>query len=313
MYNELLKSINNFYNFNILVIGDIMLDKYYMGDVDKISQEAPVPIVNINQIENILGGSGNVANCIKSLGANCTIIGQIGNDQNGDTLKSILIQNDIRPVLNVNSNIITTTKNRVMSRTNQQMLRFDEEIIYQANNGFIQGFIYTKISSYDAIVISDYGKGCINNDILEYVNKKCKSRNIPIFLDPSPKTNYKNKMENTYLLPNNFEAKQLDLSKFPTRIITRGREGIEIITDNDPKCVVEPLKVEEVWNTTGAGDVVTSLFSISKLSGLDNFKSALLSNIGAGISIKKPVTYPVSKDELLEEVECNKELLESIN
>lgn len=306
MYYELMETVSNLANRRILVIGDVMLDKYLISDVDRISQEAPVPIANVKTKENFLGGAGNVAASIKTLGSHAGIIGEIGDDDNGMEVIELLKGNGINPSLTVTSNIITTTKNRILSRSNQQLIRFDEEMITTPKEGFINSYIKALINSIDAIIISDYGKGFINDDVLFNVSKQ--KGNIPIFIDPSSKTEYHTYITNSYVLPNEKEEEETDTSFFENKIITMGCKGIRVIPSCDNyqphnrSYIVPPLETYNVWNTTGAGDTVTAVFALGIISGLDMYQSASLANIAAGITVRSPKTYQVTNQELKDEI-----------
>ena len=295
MYYELMNTVNNLENHNILVIGDVMLDKYLISDVDRISQEAPVPIANVKQEENFLGGAGNVAATINSLGSNVGILGEIGDDDNGMEVVELLKTNNIQPTLTVTSNVITTTKNRILSRNNQQVMRFDKEMITTPKKEFINSYISSIINSFDGVIISDYGKGFIDDDIISTVRNK--SRPHPLFVDPNQNTDYKTKIDNSYVLPNEKEAKYVGFNVFSNRIITKGCEGIEVCSSSH-SFTVPPLETYDVWNTTGAGDTVTAVFALGIISGLDIYQSTCLSNIAAGITIRSPKTYQITNKEL---------------
>lgn len=301
MYYNLMQTVKNLSNHNILVIGDIMLDKYLISDVDRISQEAPVPIADVKKKENYLGGAANVAASIKTLGSNVGILGEIGDDDNGMEVIDLLKHHHINPTVKVTSNVITTTKNRILSRTNQQLIRFDEEMKTTPKEDFINSYIDTILKNFDGVIISDYGKGFINDYIIKTVNEK--RTDIPIFIDPSPKTEYLSYINNSYVFPNQNEYNKVPLNKFNNKIITQGSSGIKIQSPLKRRTFeVPPLETHSVWNTTGAGDTVIAIFALGVIAGLDLYECASLANIAAGITIKSAKTYQVENKELQDEI-----------
>ena len=182
--------INKLYKFNevsVLVAGDLMLDDYISGNVQRISPEAPVPILNVNSEKRKLGGAGNVVNNLTTLSANTRVLSCIGQDGNGSELLEILKQKgaDVRFVMQA-ANISTTTKTRIVAR-NQQVVRLDRETAGSHLTDFIDyvkeniGQIFSKI---DVVVLSDYGKGVLSDEICQLLISQAKKNSIPVFVDP---------------------------------------------------------------------------------------------------------------------------------
>lgn len=324
MVKKLLKIIDNFSKKKILVIGDIMLDKYIYGETSRISPEAPVPIVYVSKQTMLLGGAGNVAKNIIDLGGKVELLGVIGNDVDGENLKKILRENNI-PLENifVDNNRPTTVKMRIISQ-HQQIVRVDFE-----NSDFLdkkirqklKDCLEEKINNCDCIIISDYGKGIINKDILFRIIQQAKKAKIPVIADPKLKHFFQYKRV-TCITPNQHEAGQvlhLDLGNEKNLIrggkkilkrldcdsvlITRGEKGMTIF-EKSGKIKHIPTMAKEVFDVTGAGDTVISTFAISLVSGANLYEAAYLANCAAGIVVGKLGTATVSPIELKRAIEA---------
>lgn len=298
--NEIVQKINDFKNLKILVIGDIMLDHYINGNTERISQEAPVPIVHVSEESYILGGAGNVISNLSKLNCNSTIISRVGFDNNAGRIKR-LINSELVGFNLIVYNQPTICKTRVISM-GQQVIRIDKEKYEEINQHTKDRILDSDFSKYDGIIISDYGKGMINDNLLSEIRNRT---NLPLFIDPCKEDKYKTKLSNSYVLPNEIEAEEVDLSKFQHKIITTGKRGILLNSEDNGiySQQIEPNKIEQVYDTVGAGDTVTSIFTCCILSGLPIVESCYISNIAASISIKYPGTYSVSKNEIINELE----------
>ena len=184
--------LNQFKEKHILVIGDVMLDKYIWGSVDRISPEAPVPVVNVNKSNHHPGGAANVARNIYGLGGNVTLIGVIGDDRSGELLQSILADDSgINCQLITDKDRETTIKTRIIAH-GQQVVRLDREnssplsdITFEK----LQATISHQIDQVDGIILQDYNKGIFNKQMITWIMELCKDRSVPVFVDPK-KSNF---------------------------------------------------------------------------------------------------------------------------
>lgn len=305
-------NLPDFKKIKVLVIGDIMLDLYYYGNTNRISPEAPVPIVKIKRKEKKLGGAANVAANIATLGANVSLIGFVGNDKNSiiieKKLKKFQVSCDLIKIKNYSINV----KKRIFSN-NQQIIRFDfEKKIKIKNEISILNKLKKKIKYIDILVLSDYKKGSLFE--IKKIIKIAKLTKIPVFIDPKGK-NFNNYYGATLLTPNisEFEnivgkcSNNIDLEKKGTYLInklnlqalliTRSENGMTLI-EKHKKPIHIPAKAKIIQNVIGAGDTVISVLSCAFAAKLNLFKSSFLANIAAGITIGKKGTSTIYYSEL---------------
>lgn len=308
----------------VLVLGDVMLDEFIWGDVNRISPEAPVPVVNIKRESMHLGGAANVLANITALGAAGSVVGVVGNDgaaekiraalrQNGGTqTDDMLITDDKRP---------TTIKTRIIAH-NQMVVRADRE-----HRGSVNGDVESEIvlaataalSNADALVISDYDKGVITPRILSEVLPRAYGR-IPVLVDPKIR-NFDSYRPATLLTPNHHEALRVmnleedsdeTLSSAARSIrnrldcdavlITRGERGMMLLEgDHDP--VFVETAAREVFDVTGAGDTVIATLAVALAAGASMTEAAILANHAAGIVVAKLGTATASRSEILSSFE----------
>ncbi|PMP76120.1 MAG: D-glycero-beta-D-manno-heptose-7-phosphate kinase [Sulfurihydrogenibium sp.] len=311
--------ISNFKNLKIAVVGDIILDKYLWGEVERISPEAPVPIVDVKRETVSLGGASNVANNIVSLEAKAYMIGVIGNDENGKTIEKLLQEKGIIPLLVKDKSRPTIEKTRVIA-VSQQLLRIDRENRNPLNET-VERRIIDQIKEIkdevDGFIVSDYGKGVVNKNIMEYI----KSLGKPIFVDPKPSNFYLYK-DITIMTPNRKEAyesikaekntpveevgktimKQLNLKQL---LITLGADGMALFEEE--KVIKIPAKARKVFDVTGAGDTVISVLALAKLSGGTWEESATIANYAAGYVVGEIGTATVDQETLVETIKGQKE------
>lgn len=315
-----------FKNKNILIIGDVMLDSYLFGNVDRISPEAPVPIVDIINKKIKLGGAANVASNIKNLGGTPILCSIIGNDESGNILLSLLRELKISTGwIHQSKNRITTNKTRIIGN-NHQMLRFDEEIKYDLGEDkrtllqmIYENFQYNKI---DCILFQDYDKGIINEEVINYVIEYSKKLNIPIVVDPK-KNNFLFYKNVTLFKPNLKELKEgLNLTNLSrSEILEKGsnilhENGIEIvfITLSEDGIFVSYKEEENIINkiipgiprsvvdVSGAGDTVVSVVSML-LNDIGIEEIAKIANLAGGIVCEEVGVVPINKEKLLNEYE----------
>lgn len=293
----------------ILVVGDVMLDRYWQGDTSRISPEAPVPVVKIELCEDRLGGAANVASNIRALGAKTQVIGITGKDEAADKLKLLLRQQGVLADL-LQEDIRTCTKLRVIGRS-QQLIRCDFESAYDAFGDKILAMFERKIDWATAVIFSDYAKGTLSQ--VDKMIALAKDRNIPILVDPKG-SNLKRYRGATMITPNFNEFKEIAGSvdseesieqnahtirnsfNFDSVLVTRGAKGMSLFSDEQSFHV--PALAREVYDITGAGDTVIATLSCGLGNGLDKQTSAYIANIAAGIVVAKLGTAQVSIDEL---------------
>jgi len=303
--------ISKFPEKKILVIGDLILDKYLWGEVERISPEAPVPVVDVKKETVNLGGACNVAWNISSLGANSYIVGIVGKDENGQLLKSLLLEKGIKPVLIEDENRPTTEKTRVIA-VSQQLLRIDKESKEKLNENIKKDIIRKVkeiIENFDAVLISDYGKGVISREIIELVISSGK----PVFVDPKP-SNFSLYEGITIMTPNKKEAYEsikasrnssveevgkdiMKILKMDYLLITLGGEGMMLFEKD--KIMKIPAKAKKVFDVTGAGDTVISVLSVAKSAGATWEEAAYLANYAGGWVVGEIGTVAIDRNTLL--------------
>lgn len=301
----------------ILVVGDVMLDRYWHGDTSRISPEAPVPVVKIENIEDSPGGAANVALNIAALGAACSLTGVIGDDAAGQSLQQALTAAGIECDFHLSSDSPTITKLRVLSH-HQQLIRLDfEEDFAIEDSELLNKKISALLKNVDLVILSDYKKGSLKN--IKNIISVIKTAGIPILVDPkgSDFSKYKGA---TLLTPNlsEFEIvvgkcateeelvskgqrliKDLDLEAL---LVTRGEHGMSLIRPDETELHF-PARSRDVFDVTGAGDTVISVLAASLGAGKALPEAVALANIAAGIAVSKVGTVAVSGPELRREVQ----------
>ncbi|MBI5144157.1 MAG: D-glycero-beta-D-manno-heptose-7-phosphate kinase [Candidatus Omnitrophica bacterium] len=321
-FNRFKKIISNFHDANILVIGDLILDEFIWGDVSRISPEAPVPVVWVRRESFMPGGASNVANNLRSLGANVYLSGVIGDDEHGAILKGELEQKGVNvDGILVDESRPTTLKTRVVAHQ-QQVVRIDKEKVDALNGNIIARLInYTGsiIKKLDAIIIEDYGKGVITPKLLNGIVPLAKAKKKIISVDPKEE-HFKYYKEITAITPNNHEASRavgfeikdrltlkkagerlLDKLKCKIILITLGENGMAVFEKNKPMKQI-PTVAREVYDVSGAGDTVIATFTLSLSSGADPIQAAHISNCAAGIVVGKVGIAVVTPEELIDTI-----------
>ncbi len=315
--------IGGFNEAKVLVIGDVMLDEFVWGAVTRISPEAPVPVVWVNRESVMPGGASNVANNIATLMANVSIAGIIGNDQKGEVLKVELAKKGIDTEgLIVDSDRPTIIKTRVIAN-HQQVVRIDREKINEISDDVAQramNFIESRINTVDAVIIEDYGKGLITPKLLKKVVPLARRLKKIITVDPKEEhfAYYKGV---TSITPNRSEAqnavnfkikddetlyragweilKELDLE---TALITLGENGMCLFEKSAKEPLHIPTIAQEVFDVSGAGDTVISVFTLALCCGATSTEAAHIANCAAGIVVGKVGIAVVTKEELLKRI-----------
>jgi rfaE bifunctional protein kinase chain/domain len=318
------KILSEFRNKKILIIGDIILDRYIYGRVNRISPEAPVPVVEVTGENFLLGGASNVANNIIALGGHATVAGLAGKDRGGEILKKMLEERRIQFDGVSWSSRPTTVKTRVIAH-NQQVVRFDREDKNRINGGILRNlmnYIRSQLIRHDAVVISDYKKGVVTQGLVKEVIKYSKPKNI--FVSVDPKVGHFHFYKKVSLItPNIFEASiasgieikdeqsLISAGKALLRkiscdavLITRGEQGMSLF--NKEKVVHIPTVARNVYDVTGAGDTVIAAFSIAYVAGASLEEAAVVANHAAGIVVGEVGTAVVSIDQLRKSLRFNR-------
>ncbi len=308
---NLKNSLNEFAAKHVLIIGDFMLDKYTVGDVSRVSPEAPIPILNIVEKNSTLGGAGNVANNLAALGAKVTAFGIIGQDKNGKRLIEKLQLNKINHKFISTKSKPTTVKHRFISGIHQ-ILRVDTENtnnLTMKEEGELLKLIKKEIPKCDGIILSDYGKGLFSKSLVQKIiaNAKKNKKLITADIKPINQAFFKGV---DLLTPNLKEAREMTskqdvyetgkvlVNYYKTDILLKkGDKGITIFYKNG-QSIELPIEQAQVYNVTGAGDTVISVATLGLLCKLDLFTSALLANLAAGIVVKKTGTATLTIKEL---------------
>ena len=315
--NRFREITSGFADRNVLVVGDLMLDTYLWGEINRISPEAPVPIVEVKKIEYNPGGAANVALNLASLGCKVSLIGLIGTDAEGTILKNLLDQrNIICTDLVISKSRPTTVKSRIIAH-NQQVVRADREmnkdLSESSNNNLIKS-VKAIIEDVDAVILGDYNKGVLNLISVKAIIDAANNAGKPVYVDPKESNfnAYKNvrlfkpnlsEFKNAYI-----EDESLEVAGFQFKheinaeilMITRGADGVSLFDGSDYHHF--PTKARLVHDVSGAGDTVIATFTLSDICGASTEESVMLSNYAAGRVCEEVGVVPISLkmlDEML--------------
>ncbi len=304
---------NQFSSINALVVGDVMLDRYWFGRVDRISPEAPVPVLAVSNEEVRAGGAANVAHNLLSLGAQCHLLSVVGDDEAGREIQRILESYGAQSSLIIDKSIKTIVKLRMVAQ-NQQLLRADfdeqpsEEVLAQCLDGFQEA-----VGSADVVVLSDYGKGGLKHvgKMIEVAN----ANNVPVIIDPKG-DDYSRYRGATLITPNMKEFEtvagisasedefiskahamraELELDYL---LVTRSEKGMSLFCANGEQ-FNSPATALEVYDVSGAGDTVISLMALATVSDFGEQEKLTLANAVAGIVVGKLGTAVATIDEVI--------------
>ena len=316
-FNEIL---NEFKNKRIAVVGDMMLDEYIIGKVERISPEAPVPVVQVESEMFVLGGAANVINNLSTLGAKVTAFGVVGEDTNGQKLQKELEKRgvDIRGVVE-DATRPTIVKKRVIAH-NQQLLRLDwekkKDIVVNIKDRMIE-LIKSEIENTDAFILSDYDKGVLTTELVKEIIEIANKHNKIVIVDPKP-SNALNYIGATSMTPNKKEALECIKAKEPENeeelkiigenikerlnltnlLMTRSEKGMSLFTDEGIYDI--PTFAKEVYDVTGAGDTVIAVYTLAAAAGASFYEAAKIANTAAGIVVGRVGTSTVTREEIAE-------------
>jgi len=324
-----LSILDKFPDGNILVIGDLMLDEYIEGSIERISPEAPIPVVSIfNQdTDRRLGGAANVFNNLVSLGGkNISLCGIVGDDENGDILRGKLkfTYSDIDGIV-VEPNRPTTIKTRIIAH-NQQVIRLDREErapIAKESRQRVIDYVKQKLDSVQALIVSDYEKGLITEQLLREVIPRAVKKGICVAVDPKF-SNFKHFKKVTIVVPNLKEARAFARHELETLddvlaaarnifkaldcefvLIKMGERGMALVSKKGQHITIQTAAIE-VYDVTGAGDTVISTLVLARTAGASWEEAARLANAAAGIAVSHRGTSSVALGELKKAIRNNR-------
>lgn len=308
----------DFSGVRVLVAGDVMLDRYWFGDVSRISPEAPVPVVHVKRTEERAGGAANVARNITALAGQCTLISVVGDDEAARSLESLLAADRVRTSLHRDAALSTTVKLRVIGQQ-QQLLRIDFE------RAPSREVLAAKLDEYerlvdeaDAVVLSDYGKGSLER--VQEMIALARRHGKPVLVDPKG-WDYARYRGATVLTPNRGEFREVagrwtdeaDLARRAQKLraelelealmVTRSEEGMSLFTATESHH--ERTRAREVYDVSGAGDTVIGTLALMVAAGADLHDAMRVANHAAGIVVGKLGTAVVHREELEEDLKAS--------
>ena len=327
--SELLSILDKIRDLPIMVAGDIMLDRYIWGKVERISPEAPVPVVQVTKTEDRPGGAGNVARNLAALGARVSLCGFTGDDDEGQGLLKLLDQGHIqKDGVIIERGRETSLKTRVIAH-GQQVVRIDRERIGSPSAALCEGFaamVESQLKDCRAVIISDYGKGAICPPVMKKLQALREAGQVglgsrPLVVDPHPR-NYDLYKGISVAKPNRSEAQLASGVKIVDRasaseagkvllkrweaemiLVTLGEDGLMIVSADGKDDVLLPTAAREVHDVSGAGDTVTAVFTAALATGASARLAGELANISAGIVVSEVGTAAINADRLRQELE----------
>jgi D-beta-D-heptose 7-phosphate kinase/D-beta-D-heptose 1-phosphate adenosyltransferase len=308
----------DFSRTTVLCVGDVMIDRYMLGEVRRISPEAPVPVLQLNECRTMLGGAGNVARNIAALGGKVVLIGLVGNDAKGEELTGLVT--DIPGIIDATVRTAsrpTSCKSRVIAQR-QQVIRIDDETTCSAlptEQNDLRAAIDAWIETVDAVILSDYGKGVLAPEFNAYAIDQARKRGLDVFVDPKS-SDFTRYAGATCITPNLKELaaaagsvpqtedeiadaahKLLAIANCDAMLVTRSEEGMMLVTAKGHVSVV-PARALEVFDISGAGDTAIATFALACANGQPMPQAMRIANLAAGIVVGKTFTATVSREEL---------------
>ncbi len=327
MYEKLLKTVTNLGSPKILLVGDFMLDVYTYGDALRISPEAPVPVLKVTRTEYSCGGAGSVATDVTAMGGEVFCLGVIGNDQNAEILKQKLSDVGVDTAgLITTDNRPTTTKHRLIGlaqhRHQQQLFRLDHEEdkpLTEQQNEKILSLYLEKLKQADIVCLQDYNKGLLSESLCQRMIGLATSQNKKVLVDPYRSNDYSKYSGATLITPNReetslavgFEIKTIENAKkaaaqlaeklkLKAVVITLDKEGAYLWTEKTNEII--PTRARNVYDVTGAGDMVLAALAITIAAKCDYKTAVQLSNIAGGIEVEKFGVATVTIEEIINEI-----------
>jgi rfaE bifunctional protein kinase chain/domain len=308
--------VDRFSGITVLVIGDLILDRFVEGRVRRISPEAPVPVVEVDRERLALGGAANVAHNLAALGGSPLLVGILGDDREGEDFAALVRDSglDTTGLLRMKGRR-TTVKTRIVAHR-QQVVRVDREVRSSLDPALEEALRKTVEKMMDgvrAVVASDYAKGLFSPGFLAWLGNTCRNRNLPYIVDPKP-LNFPypgataatpNRAESSAMYGGPFEPEEagkagraiLEKTDWDAVLLTLGDDGMALVRRSGPALAI-PADVREVFDVTGAGDTVAAVFSLGLAAGISMEESARLANKAAGIVVGKVGTAVCTPLEL---------------
>ncbi len=311
-----MSALPEFDSAKVLVVGDVMLDRYWFGDVNRISPEAPVPVLKVERVEERPGGAANVARNIAALGAQATLLSVVGDDEAGACLEKLLSEhNNLTPLLHRDSSISTIIKLRAIAR-HQQLLRLDFETppSHEVLNAALEDF-RVQLPLADVVILSDYGKGGLAH--IAEMMRLARACGKPVLVDPKG-DDYTRYSGATLLTPNRSEFREVagnwkseaELGakaeklrrelQLEALLVTRSEDGMSLYRANE--ILHEPAQSREVFDVSGAGDTVIATLAVMLASGAGFPDAMRIANRAAGIVVGKLGTAVVSREEIIRDM-----------
>jgi rfaE bifunctional protein kinase chain/domain len=315
--DRLVQLIQRMKSSRVVVVGDIMIDRYLVGDTERLSPEAPVPVVTVRERHAKLGGAANVAANVASMGATCLLVGTVGDDGDGAAIRQELVvaRLDGRHVVTV-AGRPTTSKTRIIARS-QQIVRIDDEVDALLDGNDLARLIQAAreaLADADALLLEDYNKGALAPGLIAAVMEVARRRGIPVVVDPKYRQFFEYSGA-TVFKPNRRELESalgasVDLQnrnaipevltrlKVDNLLVTLGADGMLLVT-KDGRSLRIPSIAREVYDVSGAGDTVTAWLGTALAAGASLAEAAQLANYAAGVEVGKPGVATVTPDEVL--------------
>ena len=316
--DELARDVQKLAEARVLCVGDVMLDRFVHGAVERVSPEAPIPVLRIYREAVMLGGAGNVVRNLVALGAKCTFVSVIGHDDGGTKLTDLVRElENVEAYLLRESNRPSTIKTRYMA-AGQQLLRADHETnasLMVSTEVDVQRTALEAIDSCDAVILSDYGKGVLSDRSIEAVIARCRASRKPVVVDPKG-DDFSRYRGATIVTPNCAElakasgmaveeessiviASRKIISEFGIEsvLVTRSQDGMSLIDESNAEHV--SVRAQEVFDVSGAGDTVVAAFAAAIAVGISPLSAVSLANVAAGIVVGKAGTAAVRGDDLV--------------
>jgi len=316
--SELARAVRGFGDARVLVLGDVMLDRYVTGNATRLSPEAPIPVLRPRSRRATLGGAGNVALNVATLGGHAALVGVVGDDAEGAEVRRLLVSSGVAPRLVVAAGRPTTAKTRFMVG-HHQLLRLDEETtapIDEATASLVLRQFSEALPTTDVVVLSDYAKGVLSDAALEGALALAKASGRTVIADPK-RSEYGAYRGASVLTPNEVEVRQatgidagddigaaragqraLEDTGCAAVLVTRSAKGLTLVRRNAPALHLQ-TRAREVADVSGAGDTLVATLAVALGAGADLPEAAMLANVAAGISVGKPGTATVNREELL--------------
>lgn len=328
MAKELTNIVEQFGHARVLLVGDFMLDRYIIGDAERVSPEAPVPVLRVVEREDRVGGAGSVALNVLALGAAVRCFGLLGHDPFGDRVERFLSQAgaDVSGLLRVDDRP-TITKTRMVGlaehRHRQQILRVDDEIVRppaEEDARVLQHAVEAAIPDVDVVCLEDYAKGVLAADVVPGLVAVARQGGKPVCVDPARGPGWEKYRGATLLTPNRAElelavgrrladaeiapvaADLVDRFDFEALVVTLGRDGA-LLVHRDGRRLTFPTVPRAVYDNTGAGDAVLAMMAVATAAGANLEQAIALANIAGGLEVSKFGCVPITRDEVLREVQ----------